>query len=456
MDDDLNIIRRQYRYRDDLSLLFDYKSGRYHRLDNESARLIVRWAMAGATFSSILDRLMHTFEIDFELAARDASDFIRQLSVLDHSSNDAEWFGVDKGFSEPNIRFPLRVEFELTALCNYKCGFCYNVWKIDPNLSDREVREHVKGFPEKHLNMKLIERLLRECSINGAHSIRYSGGETTLYPQLLDVLDIGCQERLYQTIFTNGHLISEDRARMWEERNVRCVLISLHGPKEVHDRLVGYPGSYERVKRSAQILRSYGIEVVIEYALVHANASLVRETLDDVVSWNVTEFRVMRYVPTGKHDDKYGVPLDGTFQTIQSLDDVLQASASKVRVGWPCGQKICTSETDKPLMKDDPTMPARLRQLTGSCESGLTWCSVSFDGKLRNCPHSNVFFGDLNNESIAQVWARLNREVSRILEPREGCSSCSVLGQCKGGCHLPKLIRPAAQGVPLASISRAR
>ena len=72
----------------------------------------------------------------------------------------------------------------------------------------------------------------------------------------------------------------------------------------------------------------------------------------------------------------------------------------------------------------------------GSCESGLVWGSVSHDGKLRNCPHSNVYFGDIAETGIAASWQTLTAAVTEALTTRPTCSGCAVADVCRGGCHL--------------------
>ncbi|MEW2491880.1 SPASM domain-containing protein [Streptomyces sp. NPDC048411] len=93
----------------------------------------------------------------------------------------------------------------------------------------------------------------------------------------------------------------------------------------------------------------------------------------------------------------------------------------------------------------------RKSQLVGHCESGLVWGSVSYDGQLRNCPHSNKYWGNVGSLSLAETWPTLTKAVSSDLAPREGCSSCGVLEQCRGGCHLSKFMDHSVL-LPLPSI----
>ena len=146
----------------------------------------------------------------------------------------------------------------------------------------------------------------------------------------------------------------------------------------------------------------------------------------DVYSHGVREFGVMRYVPTGRHDDRYGIPVTVTMPLIERIDALVREECPGMSVAWPCAQKLCTSDTDSPLRSDDPTLGLRMSQIVGHCESGIVWGSVSFDGKLRNCPHSNAYFGALVQQPLAQAWPTLTDAVHTAVETRPSCAGCAV------------------------------
>lgn len=143
----------------------------------------------------------------------------------------------------------------------------------------------------------------------------------------------------------------------------------------------------------------------------------------------------MRYVPTGKDDEKYAVKYNELPELIKNLDSFINKK-SDINIAWPCGQKMCLSEKDNPVTFKSPIFEKLDKQFTGSCESGITWASISFDGKLRNCPHSNVYFGDVSQNDIASLWKTMTKKVHEVLQPRSSCSGCQFLSKCQGGCHL--------------------
>ncbi|WP_219822949.1 SPASM domain-containing protein [Nocardia nova] len=222
------------------------------------------------------------------------------------------------------------------------------------------------------------------------------------------------------------------------------MLVSIHGDREQHNRLTGHPRAYDKAVAAMRILLEAGIAVVAELTLVKENISGALDVIRDVYDIGVREFGVMRYVPTGRDDDRYGVPVSATLPLMREIDRLTASECPGMTVAWPCAQKMCTSDTDTPLRADDPTMSLRFSQLAGHCESGMVWASVSYDGQLRNCPHSNVYFGRLTDSSVADVWPGLTEQVHAAVATRDTCSDCAVASICRGGCHLPSFFAPKA------------
>ncbi len=465
----LRLLPDRLHYRRDLGLLFDPVSGAFHRLRNTVARTMVEQIFAGADRQSVIDTVSMRYHADSGRVARDLDKLVAELScppTYESSPRGGSVLEIDKRF-DTVLDFPLRLEIELTAVCNWNCGFCYNVWKIDPTMSDRDIRRAVRELPDKHIPTELATSILDECAERGCFVIRYSGGETLLHPDAMEIIEHGGRLGLYQVIFTNGHFITPDRAARLAAANVRCVLVSIHGDREQHNRLTGHPRAYDKAVTAMRILLDAGIAVVAELTLVKENIPGALDVIRDVYDIGVREFGVMRYVPTGRDDDRYGVPVSATLPLMREIDQVTATECPGMAVAWPCAQKMCTSDADTPLRADDPTMSLRFSQLAGHCESGMVWASVSYDGQLRNCPHSNVYFGRLTDSAVADLWPVLTERVHAAVTTRDTCSDCAVSTVCRGGCHLPSFfttkavtglgipgVGPAAQGETVDRITR--
>jgi radical SAM protein with 4Fe4S-binding SPASM domain len=423
---------KDLKFREDVGMLFNSRTGTIHRIENELGILIVSLLKQNHDLEYVKKYILNEYDVDEKELNNDLREFL--FSLTQYQENIWEW-DIEKKH-ESLLEFPLRIEIEVTSLCNWNCGFCYNVWKIDPNLTDADVKQKIKMLPQKHLSKEKIFKILDECNENGCFTVRYSGGETLLHPDIEEILAYGGKLGLYQVVFTNGHFLDIELAKRFKKYNVGTVLISLHGDKTVHNALTGHKMAYQKAIDAIALLAKLNIEVVVELTLVKSNFNGAINVMKDSYNNGARHFSVMRYVPTGKNDDVYGVPIENMMPLMEEIEK-LQHQYTDLIVAWPCGQKMCTSNKDKPLSIDDPTLPLRKRQLSGHCEAGLTWGSVSFDGRLRHCPHSNVFFGDAVNDGIKNIWGAMTQEISNVLKPRQTCMGCSQLDSCRGGCHLP-------------------
>jgi len=440
-----------FRLREDVSLLFDYRNGIFHRLENESAREIASMAITGRHLPEIVESLVRRYGIDRSRAYADVAGFFESMDPDAPMQVADDFYGLDKGYT--GLGFPLRMEIELTALCNWNCGFCYNVWKIDPSLSERETQLLVKRMSQKHLPTATALSVIDECHEKGCMVLRYSGGETMLHPDLMRILEHGGRRKMFQVLFTNGHFLTAETGDRLAAANVRVVLISLHGTGSLHDALTGRKGARSLAMRAIDVCLERGIEVVVELTLVRENLQDVLSVAQAVYDRGVREFRVMRYVGRGKEDECYAVDPSEVVPLMLQLRDLEATTCPGLRVGWPCGQRFCLSERDAPIeIQSDPLWAARVTQLTGHCESGINWGSISFDGRLRNCPHSNVYHGSVTESGLESTWLEMVPRVEDVLRPRSSCAGCEALGLCRGGCHLGHFLERRSEEPSLGSV----
>jgi radical SAM protein with 4Fe4S-binding SPASM domain len=398
--------------------------------------------MNGASFDAVVAHIADDYDVLYDECERDARAFFGE-AIYQEPYDLKDWDSLEKGHAN-KLAFPLRVEFELTALCNWHCGFCYNVWKIDPNLSDREVMLKSKSLKNKNASKADMFRMLDECAANNVFVVRYSGGETMLNPDFFDVIEYGAKKRLYQVVFTNGHFLDREAVERLSRNNVREILISLHGLEDTHNLLAKNKNAYRKATAAIECCVENRISVVVESILVKDSIQDLPKIIDHLSHVGVTEWRIMRYVATGKNDEFFVVDENDTFEIMKLVDSYIQSNGIELHVGWPCSQRFCTSSSKQALSSDDPTLPLRRRQIVNHCEAGIAWCSVSFDGKLRICPHSDRYFGDATQpDGIGRNWQNMTDVVWDVVEKQghcQECSQCAVLKACRGGCHLESFL----------------
>ncbi|MEH7093006.1 PqqD family protein, partial [Priestia megaterium] len=151
---------KDLKFREDVGMLFNSRTGTIHRIENELGILIVSLLKQNHDLEYVKKYILNEYDVDEIELNNDLREFL--FSLTQYQENIWEW-DIEKKH-ESLLEFPLRIEIEVTSLCNWNCGFCYNVWKIDPNLTDADVKQKIKMLPQKHLSKEKIFKILDECN----------------------------------------------------------------------------------------------------------------------------------------------------------------------------------------------------------------------------------------------------------------------------------------------------
>lgn len=139
-----------------------------------------------------------------------------------------------------------------------------DIWKI------RQVRELTAEDLKPHRDS--IRAL-------GVEWVVFSGGEPMLHSHLRDLSFFFRSEGIRVTLLTAG-LLLEKRATMVAE-SFDDVIASLDGPEEIHDRVRGVPGAFERLRKGIAALRAERVnfQVHARCTVQKENFSRLRETV---------------------------------------------------------------------------------------------------------------------------------------------------------------------------------
>jgi GTP 3',8-cyclase len=107
------------------------------------------------------------------------------------------------------------VRLSVTDRCNYRCIYC-----MDPDFRYMPKREL--------LTLDEYLRLVRVLITLGVEKLRITGGEPTLYPDLLPLIrGVGELPLKDVAMTTNGSLMSEHSARTWRDAGLKRITLSL-------------------------------------------------------------------------------------------------------------------------------------------------------------------------------------------------------------------------------------
>ena len=313
--------------------------------------------------------------------------------------------------------------FYLTAGCNLACRHCWLAPKYDP-----------EGRRYPTLDVNLFRQILDEAKPLGLQTVKLTGGEPLLHPGIHGILDIVKNEKLSLILETNGLLCDEQTAKHLAEFDYPFVSVSLDGATdEVHDRIRGVPGAFEKAVRGIKVLVAQGIHPQVIFSIMRENVHQIEAIISFAESLGASSVKFNLIQPTerGLHIHEKGQDL-----TIEEYVEI----GKRVEGELP-------HLTALPLHYDHPIAFKPLHKLADPSGNGGT-CDVKHilgvlaDGTYALCgigtSIEEMTFGKAGEDSLEEVWAThpmLATIREDIPEKFQGiCGRCLMNKICLGAC----------------------
>lgn len=185
---------------------------------------------------------------------------------------------------------PTLIMFSPTNWCNLNCIKCY------PESSKEE---------SKILQYSTIDQAIQEGKEKWAMPyFSISGGEPI--DHAIDIAERHPQE-LFQ-VYTNGTLITNEKAEKIAQLGNLFPLISTEGTKEETDRIRGR-GVYDKITSAMDTLTEHSVVWGVSFTLTSRNADVYETNfLYDIIDRGAMLGRFLTYMPTGRNSDFSKVP----------------------------------------------------------------------------------------------------------------------------------------------------
>lgn len=305
------------------------------------------------------------------------------------------------------LSLPAIYTLELTSACNNRCPGCSNIYAA-----------HRVDAP---LPASTWETWLADIGPT-AERIRLSGGEPTLHPEFMRILDAATSYEAYVTVFSNGRWADPvGLVRQLQNRpRFLGLLISLHGAQAAtHDAFSGVQGSFAETLHNICLALDHGITVALSTVVTRLNAHELPELVALGQALGVQHMAFNRYV---------GAPQPAWELSNAELQRVTQQIDGWIAQGVPLEYGVCVPQC------------LCLNQSHG-CLAGAAYVSIDPWGNVHPCHHSPTIIGSLQDASLATWWHHPRMHAWRNLMPR-ACATCAALSLCHGGCRAAQELRP--------------
>lgn len=311
----------------------------------------------------------------------------------------------------PVLPAPVACYLELTPACNNACPGCGNVYEaMSPHFAPP-------------LDGPAWKRLITLMSAH-VRQFKLTGGEPTLHPDLADLLRHINALGIPFTLFSNGRWQDGDGLLALLSSLECCegLLISLHGPDApTHEAFSGVVGSFAQTTATVCRAVEAGLDVSLSMVINRLNFDRIEATLDLAMRLGANHLVVNRLL---------GPLADGR------LSHRLTPQASHLRQAMLTVERLRMH--GRPIRFGNCIPQCFEPSSSRGCTAGRSFATVDPWGRLRPCNHAPVIAGDLNTQSVEEVWHGEVMRRWRAMLPT-GCAGCAALAVCYGGCRAQAL-----------------
>ena len=314
--------------------------------------------------------------------------------------------------------YPYSVNVELTLACNMRCLHC-------GSTAGRARRDELSAAE--------LARVFRGLAALGCREVCLLGGEPFLRKDWQEVAASACREGLKVLFITNGYAVGPEVVRALRRLGgVDRVGVSLDGPTaEVHERIRGKPGSFERARRAAAMLRDAGFETGVITTLSRINFPHL-ERMKDMLRGQDLTWQIQTAAPQGKRFDRRFVLSPRQFYEAGRL-------ISSWRATLPVAELPVCGSHDFGYFSRVLRNYGELPDWHG-CGAGLYTLGIMSDGRIKGClcQHEDFVEASVRRRSIEAIWrdrrlfARNRRFDPSMLEG--DCAGCPHGPVCRAGC----------------------
>ena len=295
--------------------------------------------------------------------------------------------------------------FEATQRCNHDCPHCYNVWKNSVPYPRGEL-----GTSD---TLAMLGQMLDDT---GAELVTLSGGEPLLRRDIHEIIDFVLYRSAAINLVTNGSLLDSAMVQRLSPRKISVFELPLLScEREIHDRLSGVEGAFDRMTMAVAELKAARQRVVGVFVATRLNLPAWRETAELAVALGLDGIMLNRFNPGGRGCRNI---------------EMLQASPAELRSALEVAEQI-SATYELPISCSIAIPPclidtARYKRLTfGFCSAGTERAYYTLDplGNLRPCNHSPLVLGNIREHGFWEL-ARGERMSQFCLARPQFCCGC--------------------------------
>jgi SynChlorMet cassette radical SAM/SPASM protein ScmF len=287
----------------------------------------------------------------------------------------------------------------LTSGCNLACRHCW----ITPTFAKGDLETFAKGRlgADQYLDVDLLRQAVAEAKPLGLVSAKLTGGEPTLHPDFVKIVDLLTNEGLELFMETNGTLIDAELAHYLKEKTtLRHVSVSLDGDNaNTHDSFRNVSGSFAAALRGLKNLVAAGFNPQVIMSIYRDNIHEVDSLVKLAVENGAGSVKFNPVTSGGRglsmHEKGENLDFDGVLAFSRYMSGELQ---KRTPIPLFIGIPPALSTVGQLMDTGGQNGSCHVRNILGILGDGeMALCGIG-----RNVPE--LCFGRLGQDSIKETW----------------------------------------------------
>jgi radical SAM protein with 4Fe4S-binding SPASM domain len=316
---------------------------------------------------------------------------------------------------------PVHVVWEITLACNLACGHCGS------RAGSRRKNE---------LSTQECLDIVHQLRDAGTREITLIGGEAYLRKDWLDIAAEITRCGMLCGMQTGARGLNKARIQAAHDAGIRSIGVSIDGPRELHDELRGYQGSYDQALHAIGLIGETGIRPGVNTQINALSAPHLWEIYHTILKAGAKSWQTQLTVAMGNAVDNSELLLQ-PYQIIAVIDELHRIFED----GLAHDFRLLPGNSIGYFGKHE----ASWRSISSAvepwqgCTAGSTTLGLEADGTIKGCPSlsKDSYSGGVSREvSVADAIANLaDRRVHHDRNQGRGfCRSCYYYDFCQGGC----------------------
>jgi radical SAM protein with 4Fe4S-binding SPASM domain len=381
---------------------------------NQTATEHAKLILEGKTPEQAAQELSRRYNVARETAQADFEQLEETITNIAQAGEEVcPVTYLDVGRIDPmsaELSAPYRMDLALTYRCQNDCPHCYV--------------GRPKDFPE--MSAEQWKRVIDRCWELGIPHLTFTGGEATLRPDLVELIQYAEDVGLVTGLQTNGRRLRDgEYVNELLLAGLDHIQITLEShDAAIHDRMVGAEGAWQETVAGIKTVVDADVYMMTNTTLTTENVEGIEETIAFAASLGVPTFGCNSLIFSGAAVAVGTAIRENELAPI--LERVKEATAEHhMRLIWYTPTQYCEFD------------PTGLELGIKGCTAAKFNMCVEPNGDVLPCQSYYVALGNILTDSWDSIW---EHELACYLRNRdfmmEKCYHCPDQVLCGGGCPL--------------------